>query len=135
MISYSGIGAHHQNGVAEGSICTITQWAHVMMLHQVIHRPAEARLVLWPFALDHSTYLWNHMMLQQLTHLMPIEIFGTTRFGDYRHLQCSHILGCPTYVLDPMLQDGHKIPKWRPRAWHGLYLGVLPKHSSTQPSH
>jgi hypothetical protein len=70
-------------------------------------------------------------MPQKLTRLAPIEIFGSTRFDNYRHLQRSHVWGCPTYVLDPMLQDGHKIPKWKPRARRGLYLGVSPEHSLT----
>ena len=39
--------------------------------------------------------------------------------------------GCPVYVLDPKLQDGHKIPKWNQRAGCGQYLGVSPNHSST----
>mgnify|MGYP000400032102 CR=1 FL=1 len=84
-----------------------------MMLHQDLQWPSEARLDLWPFALDHAVYLWNHMP-QRESRLAPIEIFGSTRFADYRHLQHAHVWGCPTYVLDPMLQDGKKIPKWQP---------------------
>jgi hypothetical protein len=30
-----------------------------------------------------------------------------------------------------MLQDGKKIPKWKPHARRGLYLGVFPFHSTT----
>ena len=40
------------------------------------------------------------------------------------------ILVCPCYVLDPKLHDGHKIPKWNPRARRGQYLGVSPSHST-----
>jgi hypothetical protein len=61
-IKYSGIGAHHQNGKAERSICTVvSQWARAMLLHHTLHWPEEARLDLWPFALDQSVYLWNNM--------------------------------------------------------------------------
>ena len=35
------------------------------------------------------------------------------------------------YVLDPKLQDGHKIPKWNQRARRSQYLGVSPNYSST----
>jgi hypothetical protein len=35
------------------------------------------------------------------------------------------------YVLDPMLQDGKKVPKWLPRARRGLYVGVSQRHSTT----
>ena len=27
-IDFSGVGAHHQNGVAERAICTVVEWAH-----------------------------------------------------------------------------------------------------------
>jgi hypothetical protein len=57
QIDYSGVGAHHQIGVAKRTICTVTQWARAMMIHQAIHCPAKARLDLWPFALDHPIYL------------------------------------------------------------------------------
>ena len=35
------------------------------------------------------------------------------------------------YVLDPKLQDGHKLPKWQPRSRHAQYLGNSPLHAST----
>jgi len=34
-IKFSGVGAHHQNGVAEHAICTITECAHTMILHAI----------------------------------------------------------------------------------------------------
>jgi hypothetical protein len=60
-ISYSGIAAHHENGVAEQLIQMITTWARAMMLHSIIHWPGEARLELWPMAIDQSIYLWNNL--------------------------------------------------------------------------
>jgi hypothetical protein len=72
--------------------------------------PAEAFLDLWHFALDHAIYLWNHMPKLK-SPLAPIKNFGSTHFANCHHLQCVHIWGCPVYVLDPMLQDGKKIPK------------------------
>jgi hypothetical protein len=38
-LTYYGLGAHHQNGVAEHSIWTITQWACSMLLHSILHWP------------------------------------------------------------------------------------------------
>ena len=44
-----------------------------------------------------------------------------------------HVWGCPCYVLDPKLQDGHKLPKRKPRSRHGMFVGFSPRHSSLVP--
>jgi hypothetical protein len=62
--------------------------------------------------------------------MAPIELFTCMKFPNYNHLQRSHVWGCPVYVLDPMLQDGKKIPKWKPRARRGFYIGVSKQHST-----
>jgi hypothetical protein len=130
-LSYSGVGAHHQNGVVERAIRTVTSWARTMMLRQVLHWPSKARLDLWPFALDQAIYLWNNMPKRDGARLSPLELFSGTKFPNYNHLQWAHVWGCPVYVLDPVLQDGKKLPKWEPRAQQGLYVGVSPIHSTT----
>jgi hypothetical protein len=129
-MSYSGVGAHHQNGVAERSIQTITSWARAMMLHSIIHWPGEARLELWPMAMDQAIYLWNNSP-KRGSRMAPTEVFTGMKFENFNHLQRAHVWGCPVYVLDPMLQDGKKVPKWRPRARRGLYVGVSQRHSTT----
>ena len=129
-ISFSGTGAHHQNGVAERAIGTITRWARTMLLHAVIHWPDKIDLALWPFAVDYAIYLWNNIP-QKDSLYAPIELFSGSKFPSYDHLHRTHVWGCPVYVLDPKLQDGHKLPKWAPRARRGQFLGISPHHSST----
>ena len=34
--SFSGVGAHHQNGVAKQNIQTVAQWARASMLHAAL---------------------------------------------------------------------------------------------------
>jgi hypothetical protein len=128
-ITSSGVGAHHQNGIAERNIQTFVSWARTMMLHAVIHWPDQANLELWPFALDHAIYLWNNIP-SKTTRLSPLELFTKSRFDNYDHLQRARVWGCPTYVLDPKLQDAKKIPKWHPRARRGMNLGVSSHHST-----
>eukprot|EP00957_Ditylum_brightwellii_P122546 9345090-Ditylum_brightwellii.AAC.2 len=53
--------------------------------------------------------------------LSLIEKFGASRV-DHTDLLNSHVWGCLTYVLDPMLQDSKKLPKWSPRKWRGQLL-------------
>jgi hypothetical protein len=114
-IEFSGVGAHHQNGVAERSIQTVTQWARAMLLHSVIMWPDQApfALELWPFAMEHAVYLWNNLP-NQASNMAPLELFSKSRFPSYNHLRRLHVWGCPAYVLEPKLQDGKKIPKWNP---------------------
>jgi hypothetical protein len=43
-IAFSGTGAHHQNGVAERAIRTVTRWARAMLLHSILMWPNQADL-------------------------------------------------------------------------------------------
>ena len=129
--SFSGVGAHHQNGVAERNIKTVAQWARACMLHAATHWPARFSIRLWPLALAYAVWVFNRLP-QRDTGLCPNEIWSGSRCGheDFRR---AHVFGCPVYVLDPRLQDGKKIPKWDPRARLGMFLGFSPLHSSTVP--
>ena len=49
---------------------------------------------------------------------------------DHRDLLRSHVWGCPTFVLDPKLQNDQKIPKWNKRSRLGQFLGYSDEHSS-----
>lgn len=42
IVKFCGVGAHHQNGVAERSIRTVSNMARVMMLHASIRWPSTA---------------------------------------------------------------------------------------------
>ena len=92
---------------------TVTQWSCALMVHSVLHWPEAANLELWPYAIEHAVYLWNN--LPKSGHWMsPIELFSKTKMPDNTQLNQAHVLGCPVYVLNPHLQDGKKIPKWKP---------------------
>jgi hypothetical protein len=80
-ISFSGVGAHHQNGAAERAIKTITSWARTMMLHVIIHWLEQTTLDLWPFAMDHTVYCWNHLPSKN-GRILPLEAFTGARFSN-----------------------------------------------------
>jgi hypothetical protein len=128
-LSLLGIGAHHQNGVAERAIQTVTQWARTILLHQVLHWPDQSKIDLWPFALEHAVYVWNHLPRKDI-FIAPVELFTGATFVDYDHIQRARVWCCPVHVLQPRLQDGKKLPKWDPRSRRGMFVGMSQSHSS-----
>jgi transposase InsO family protein len=60
VTSFAGAGAHHHNGTAERAIQTIMNMSCTMMLHAAIHWPDVADSTLWPMAVAHAVYLYNH---------------------------------------------------------------------------
>jgi hypothetical protein len=103
-------------------------WSRTMIVHLSLHWPEAASLDLWPFAVDHAVWLWN-CMPDKATKLSPMEQITGTAFNNYHHLKRRHVFGCPTFVLDPCLQE--KLPKWTRRSRRGLNLGYSPEHSTT----
>jgi hypothetical protein len=108
---------------------TIFNWSRALLLHYILHWPQEARLELWPFAVDYAVWIWNHLP-DLSTRLSPIEVFTQTTFDDNKHLKRTRVFGCPVYVLHPTLQDARKLPKWQKKSWRGVFLGFSPNHSS-----
>ena len=107
-----GVGAQHQNANVERAIQTIHNSAQAMMMHVAIHWPDEYNVKLWPFALNYATWLHNHIPRKN-NHLSPLEIYCRVK-QDCAYLRRAKVFSCPTYVLDPKLQNGKKIPKWKP---------------------
>ena len=128
---YSGVGAHHHNGVAERAIMTISNMSRTMMLHAAICWPDMADSSLWPLAMEYAVYIYNHTPKME-SGVAPIDIFSRTTVPRQR-LKDLHVWGCPTYILDPKLQDGKKIPRWKPRSHRGVFLGFGDKYASSVP--
>lgn len=130
-IDFSGVGAPHQNGVAERNIGTIMSMARTMMLHAAVRWPDTADSSLWPMAVDYAVYIFNHMP-NPTTGISPIELSTRTALQgkDYHHL---HVWGSPAYVLDPTLQGGKKLPKWQPRSRRAIFVGLSKKHAASIP--
>ena len=127
----AGVGAHHHNAQAERAIRTIMSIARTMMIHAGIHWPDVADPSLWPMAVKHATYLYNHVP-SHTTGLSPSDLFTKTRWPQKKFLDM-HVWGCPVYVLEKALQDGNKIPRWKPRSHRSVYVGVSSAHASTVP--
>ena len=129
-LSLSGVGAHHQNAVAERAIGTVVSLARTMMLHSKMRWPKGVSTKLWPMAMKHAEFIVNHV--PNLNNVCPLDVVLKTVVPRHQ-LKNLHVWGSPCYVLDPKLQDGKKIPKFEPRSRQGLNLGWSPKHASTVP--
>jgi hypothetical protein len=70
----AGVGAHHHNAQAERAIQTIMSISRTMMIHSGIHWPDMAQASLWPMAVAHACYLYNHVP-NPATGLSPTDIF------------------------------------------------------------
>jgi hypothetical protein len=96
VTSFAGAGAHHHNGTAECVIQMIMNMSHTMMLHAAIHWPDVADSTLWPMAVAHKVYLYNHMPALDTVefHLWTClpkhngnsRSFTTFMFGDVRYM-------------------------------------------------
>jgi len=125
-ISFCGVNAHHQNGIAEKRIRDLSDTARTMLIHANRQWPEAISANLWPYAIRMANDVRNATPNTK-ANIAPLEKFsGTTlktKLSDF------HPFGCPAYVLDSNLQARKKIPKWKERMRVGIYLGHSPVHA------
>ena len=117
-VTFSGVGAAHQNAVAERAIQTITYMARTMLIHAAMRSPSDTITANhWPMAMDYAAWVYNNLPKQD-TGLSPNDLWSRSKYTPIQEtLARSHVWGAPTYVLEPKLQkSGIKIPKWAPRS-------------------
>ena len=127
-ISYSGVNAHFQNGIAEKRIRDLQERARKQLLHAKSRWPSAIELNLWPYALRNA----NHLMATLPDNedgSCPLERFTGSNVSPC--IKSNHTFGCPVYALQNRLQTNGKLPKWNPRARVGIYLGPSPRHASS----
>ena len=131
QVRFSGVGTGHQNGVAERGTQTVVNMARTMMLHAAMKSPEGFIITeLWPMAMDHATWLYNHIPKMD-TGISPVDIWSRTVLSTANLLNDCHVWGSPVYVLEPKLHKlGVKIPKWNPRSRRGVNMGFSRSHST-----
>ena len=100
-----------------------------MFLHAMIHWPKQTSLELWPFALDYAVFLWNKLPKHPKGNSL-YELYYSVK-SNYEDIRMAKVWGCPTYVLNPKLQDGKKLPCWEPQSKLGQFLGRSKVHAGT----
>ena len=125
-LSYCGVNAHFQNGIAERRIRDLQEQTRTSMLYAMNKWKRMVLICLWPYAMRHVNDVANATP-RKGEDQSPLERFsGVKVTPKLRHF---HAFGCPTYVLDNALQSGQGAPKWKQRSRLGVYLGPSPSHA------
>ena len=126
-ITFCGVNAHHQNGVAERRIQDLADRTRSMLVN-ARHRNPFATDHLWPFALRLASEIDRSLPKRSNTQ-SPLELFtGVDVRPKTNHFRP---FGCPVYVLTTPLQAGKSQPKWQDRARVGCYLGLSSQHATS----
>jgi len=128
-LTFAGVNAHHQNGVAEKRIRDIQELARTQMIFAKRRWPDAIDAPLWPYALRMANQILNETPLpSDTTHRSATQIF-TSSVVDHnpKHYRT---FGCPVYVLnEPLQHAGGILGKWSDRSKVGVYLGQSPKYN------
>ena len=127
-MSFAGVNAHHQNGIAERRIRELQELARSMLIHATARWKDSVTANLWPYAIRHACDAINHTpSFQDPERRAPMELFAATRVtSNSKHWKP---FGSPVYVLDNDLQGQGPFHKWKHRARVGVYIGKSPQHS------
>ena len=128
-LSFAGVGAHHQNGVAENKIRQLQSQARTMLIHASKRWPTAVEANLWPYAIRMANESSNEMpSLAFKDGRTPLQAFAGSRATT--NPKFWQPFACPVYVLDKSLQSaGGIMGKWKERSRVGLYLGRSPTHA------
>ena len=129
-ITFCGVGGHHQNGIAERYIKSLTLGGRTLLLHAKRMFPEYISTMLWPFAIKCFEDRMNNLTCNDKGRTPYQTLAGLE--STSLDIKSFHTFGCPCYVLDNRLQSGlSMIPKWEPRARMGIYVGRSPAHASS----
>ena len=127
-ISFCGVGAHHQNAIAESKIKMVCYGGRTVLLHAKRKWPKVICTALWPYAMQSIIVRHNHLSLDT-NGRSPLEKYsGIIDMIDPKDF---HTWGCPVFILAEANQGAIGTPKWEPRARAGIYLGHSPCHAGS----
>ena len=75
-VTFCGVGAHHQNGIAERYIRTMVERTRTVLLNAHAMWPEIVDIELWTFAFRHIVTKWNNTPRPDLEYKTPDEVFS-----------------------------------------------------------
>jgi hypothetical protein len=73
-LTFCGVNAHFQNGIAEQAICDLSEGAKKQLLQRW---PQAVSMALWPYALCHAAYLDNVLLTLEGGQLKQFKFFSS----------------------------------------------------------
>ena len=127
-LTFAGVNAHHQNGMAERRIRSLQELTRAMLIHAHKKWPAAISPNLWPYALRMANDNLNETPnMMDESRRSPLQMFSNSMVQcNVKHAKT---FGCPCYVLDNSLQSGTIFHKWNQRSRVGIYIGRSPRHA------
>jgi hypothetical protein len=126
QLTFCGVNAHFQNGIAERSIRDLSKSARKQLLHARARWPQAVHFALWPYALRNAALLHNNLpVLEDGTS--RLELFSSIHVGS--NMKHVHTFGCPVFALQNTLASGKSLSRWSSRTCLGLNLGPSPMHA------
>ena len=121
-MSYCGVEAHFQNGIAEKTIRDLQDQAWTMILNAQHLWPDAINQHLWPYTIRLTKTNRNPSPREE-GKSSPTELVSGIKVQN--NLQNFHPFGCPVYTYIP------GTPEWSPRARQGFILGLSPIHAKS----
>jgi hypothetical protein len=106
-LTFCGVNAHFQNGIAERAIQDLSESARKQLLHARQQWPQAMSTALWPYALCHAAYLSNVLPTHK-DGQSQLELFSGIRVGS--NMRFLHTFDCPVFALHNSLALNKSLP-------------------------
>ncbi len=95
QLTFCGVNAHFQNGIAERCIRDLSESARKQLLHARARWPQAVHFALWPYALRNAALLHNTLPVIE-DGTSRLELFSSIHVGS--NMKHVHTFGCPPLV-------------------------------------
>jgi hypothetical protein len=107
QLTFSGVNAHFQNGIAKQAIQDLLESARKQLLHACARWPQAVHFALWPYALCNAALLHNSLPVLE-DGMLTLELFSSIHVGcNMKHV---HTFGCPVFALQKAIASGNQLP-------------------------